>query len=336
MKGFLSLMTFALLSVAQGHGLHDKFSAHEGKLYFGSGSIDPVDLKKIGILEIVKKELGQISPVNAMVWGTIEPVRLGFNFTESDTLVEWAVASGKLIRGRTLVWHSQLPRWVHTIDQQAELIDVIEQHCFTIADRYKGKIFSWDVVSEAMNEDGSLRPSIFSRMLGDGFIRHAFWHARRADPGAKLYITDYNMDAVNLKTKAMVSLVSKINAEYGNIIDGIGTATVTGSVDDVPKALEYLSTAIGIKEVAITELAVKDVRPEDYVKVVQACLDTPLCVGITTADVADDWRRSSNLRAFDSEPALEEQALDRANGSWSLWDSKYRPRPAYHAIVDIL
>ena len=120
------------------------------------------------------------------------------------------------------VWHSQLPSWVSAISDKTTLTSVIQNHISNLAGRYKGKVRSWDVVNEMFNEDGTVRSSVFSNVLGTSFVNIAFAAARSADPNAILYINDYNLDSVNSKAQGLVNLVNQMNAG-GQVIDAIGT-----------------------------------------------------------------------------------------------------------------
>ncbi|PGH10549.1 hypothetical protein AJ80_07495 [Polytolypa hystricis UAMH7299] len=297
----LAFPTTSLSTRQELESLHDKYVA-AGKQYFGTIADEALlaDEQNVGIIQQV---FGQLTAENSMKWESIQPTLGGFNFAQPDVLVDFATANNMLIRGHTLIWHSQLPQYVSDITDAAELTEVIETHISEIMGRYVGKIFQWDVVNEIFNEDGSFRDSVFFNVLGEDFVRIAFEAAKAADPDAKLYINDFNLDSAdNAKVQAMVTNVNKWVAE-GVPIDGIGSQAhiAAGQGSAIPDAIKALAAA-DVAEVAITELDIADAPAEDYQQSVDACTQEPKCVGVTVWGVRDNdsWRPGTNPLLFDA------------------------------------
>ena len=159
-----------------------------------------------------------------------------------------------LLVGHTLVWHSQMAPYVPEITEKEALEEHLKNHVQIIVGRYKGKIHGWDVVNEALNEDGSMRESVFLKVLGEDYLKMAFQWAAEADPSAELYYNDYNIEQP-AKRKGCIDMIKKLQAE-GVKIDGVGIqghwSLKGASIKDIEDSInEY--AALGLK-VHFTEL----------------------------------------------------------------------------------
>jgi len=287
----------------------DALMKAKGKVYFGSCT-DQRLLTTGKNAAILKANFGQVTPENSMKWDQINSRKETYTWGGADYLVNWAQENNKTIRGHTLVWHSQLAGWVSQIKDKAALTSAIQEHVKTVMGRYKGKIRGWDVINEMFDEQGGLRGSVFSNVLGEEFVSVAFKAAREADPDCKLYINDYNLDRPDHPklTKGMVAHVNKWIAA-GIPIDGIGSQghLQSGQGQALANAVKALAAVTGIKEVAVTELDIQNNNSNDYVAVVKGCLAEPKCVGITVWGVRDNdsWRPQGNPLLFDSSYAAK-------------------------------
>jgi endo-1,4-beta-xylanase len=204
--------------------------------------------------KLVLQHFNAVTPENLMKATYLHPEWDNYNFRLSDLLVSFAQKNNIKINGHTLIWHSQLPEYVKNITSADSLRQYMKDHITTIAGRYKGKVFSWDVVNEALDGDGSLRKSIFRKLLGDEYIIEAFKLAQQAAPDAELYYNDYNIEGLT-KRRAAIALIKKIQAA-GVRIDGVGIqghwASAHVPLKEIEESIQEFS-ALGIK-VMFTEL----------------------------------------------------------------------------------
>ena len=297
--GVTALAAFSVpLTSAQAVTTLQSLAAAKGR-YFGSATDNP-ELTDAAYVSILGSEFGQITPGNSMKWDTIEPSRGTFNYAKGDAVVALAKSKNQIVRGHTLVWHSQLPGWVSNGGFSAtELDSVMKNHITNEATHYKGQLYAWDVVNEPFNEDGTFRTSVFYNTLGVNYIANAFRYARAADPTAKLYLNDYNIDGPGAKSDAMYALAKSLIAQ-GVPIDGVGFQGHLAIQYGLPSMQANLQrfADLGL-DVAITELDVRMILPRDTAKdttqaqyyhdVVAACMAVSRCVGVTIWDYTDKY-----------------------------------------------
>ena len=215
--------------------------------------------------EIVKTQFNSITPENVLKWALVHPQPDKYDFAAPDRFVEFGQKHGMFIVGHTLVWHNQTPAWVfkdekgNPLDREA-LLKRLRDHISTVVGRYKGRINGWDVVNEALNQDGTMRQSPWLKIIGEDYLALAFKFAHEADPSAELYYNDYDLE-LPAKRAGAVELLRKLKAS-GVPISGVGLQN--HNLMDWPSAADEDATitaisALGLK-VHITELDV-DVLP---------------------------------------------------------------------------
>ncbi|WP_408607442.1 endo-1,4-beta-xylanase [Kitasatospora mediocidica] len=307
-----------------------KAAAEADGRYFGTALTDG-DLGVSGETAVAAAQFDMVTPGNEMKWDTTEPSNGAYNFGPGDQIVAYAKANGMRVRGHNLVWHSQLPSWVSNLPTN-QVQGAMEGHITTEATHYKGQVYSWDVVNEPFNEDGSLRQDAFYNAMGSGYIADALRTAHAADPNAKLYLNDYNIEGENAKSNALYNLVSSLKSQ-GVPIDGIGLEShfVLGQIPGDMQANMQRFTALGLN-VAVTELDDRIQLPAtsgslaqqgtDYATVVRDCLAVSGCVGVSQwgVDDAHSWIPGTF-------PGY---------GAATMYDDNDQPKPAHDAALSAL
>lgn len=209
--------------------------------------------------QLVRQHFNSIVAENCFKGETLQPEEGRFDFSAADRLVDYAQHNHLTVIGHCLVWHSQPPRWIFT-DRKGRpvsrkvLISRMRKHVRTVVTHFKGKVHGWDVVNEAIEDDGSFRKSPYYNIIGPEFIDIAFEEAHKADPNAELYYNDYSMSKPGRRA-AVCRLVRHLRAK-GLRIDAVGFQSHNGL--DYPNLNDYETSmdsvaATGVK-VMVTEL----------------------------------------------------------------------------------
>lgn len=311
---------------------------------------------------LIVEQFDSITPENVMKWALIHPRPDAYDFTLADKYVEFGQQHHMFIVGHNLCWHSQTPAWVFKDDNgnpltRDALLERLHDHIKTVVGRYKGKVQSWDVVNEALNEDGTMRQSQWEKIIGDDYVIKAFQWAHEADPDAQLNYNDYNMESPT-KRKGAIELVKKLKAA-GVPVAVVGSQAhlhLSGSAADEEAAIEELSSA-GVK-VAITELDI-DVLPSTWnhtadvgVKVEEKPNMNPYPNGLPDevqqqltkryADLFAVFLRHRNVvnrvtfwGATDKTSWLNNWPVRGRTSYPLLFDREGKPKPAFYAVLKV-
>lgn len=165
---------------------------------------------------IIRHHFNAISPENLLKWESVQPEPGRWAWEAADRYVELGERNGMFIVGHALVWHNQTPPWVFqnadgTPVGRDTLLARMRTHIHTVVGRYRGRIHGWDVVNEALDEDGTLRQSPWLRIIGPDYLAHAFRYANEADPAAELYYNDYSLERPDKRAGA-VRLIRDLQA----------------------------------------------------------------------------------------------------------------------------
>ncbi|KXK61147.1 1,4-beta-xylanase [Micromonospora rosaria] len=316
---------------------------------------DPADPR---YREILRTEFSSATAENVMKWEALEPNRGSYDWGPADQFVAAAQRNGQRIRGHVLVWHNQLPGWLTTGVEDgsigtAELREILRRHVTTVVKRYRGKIWQWDVVNEAVSDPWDTPSTLhykgfWARHLGPGYIADAFRWARAADPTALLFYNDYNIEAFGSgdpaddKTQFVYDMAKGLLAQ-GVPIDGVGSqghlGTQYGNVDtlqvaDALRRFARLGLATAFTEVDVRSRMTDGVQAGDPEEInprlqasaanfhvlLQACLAEPRCLSFTVWGFTD--RHSWVPGWFDDPP----------EGLATIYDEDYQPKRAYQVM----
>jgi len=287
-------------------------------------------------------EFSMIEPEDAMKWWMIRPEQATFDFTQADRVVEFAEKHSMKVRGHTLAWGWSNPSWLNQNSFTTEQLNrLLQEHIERVVTRYRGRVFAWDVVNEAFDEDGALKASLWYNRPGIGFagksteyIEQAFHWAHAADPEALLFYNDNGAETLNKKSDAIYAMVKDFKYR-GVPIDGIGMQMhifdLQADSHSISKNIARF-TALDL-QVHITEMDVAapvdtmgrasaaDLarQAEIYRAIASACFANAGCSALQTWGFTDKyswigWKTKG------------------AKGNALPFDRYYSPKPAYAAL----
>jgi endo-1,4-beta-xylanase len=274
------------------------------------------------------RHYGSVTPEYEMEMSQLEPARGRFDFAGADRIVAFGARHGLPVRGHTLVWDEMIPRWVTRGHwTRPQLVGILHSYITTVVSHYRGRVEEWDVINEPLNTDGSLRASVWERVIGPGYIALAFRWAHRADPRAALFVNEYGAEWSDAKERGLRRLVVGLRRAHVPV-SGVGFQGHM-RLDAHPPQAEFTGVLrsfarLGVR-LEVTELDVRAQGPAPlarrladeaavYRSVAGACRAVRACSRVTTWGVTDaaSWLGAS------------QRGLP--------FDSSYRAKPAWWAL----
>lgn len=309
-----------------------------------SSAVRPGLFSEAAYSATLSHEFNMVEPEDVMKWWVLRRTPGPIDFREADQVVAFAQAHNMKVRGHCLVWDNDNPDWLKQGHfTPAQLSDLLQEHITTVMKHFAGRVFAWDVVNEAFDENGQAKDSIWYNRPGIGlagkqtaYVEQAFRWAHEADPKALLFYNEGQGEGLNSKSNAIYAMVKDFK-QRGVPIDGVGLQMHISDLAFVASGVAsniWRLTALGL-QVHITELDVAlpvdssgqaqsddlQKQAEVYRRVARACLQNPGCTAIQTWGFTDkySWIVSHS---------------HGREGSALLFDRAYRPKPAYNAMLE--
>lgn len=288
--------------------------------------------------ELIAREFNSIVAENDMKLDVLQPQRGRFDFSRPDTMMDFARDHDLKVRAVPLVWHIALPDWAAgRVFSRLEALEILREHIFTVMHHYRGRIFAWDVVNEALNDKGpGLREEgPWYHSIGPDYVEQAYRMAHEADPQAVLFYNDYNMDVTNGKADRCYQWIKDLLSR-GVPIHGIGLqchvqlewSPAPAALAENIKRFNDLGLIVHITELDVwlpAQSTAVDLRrqAEVYRDIFATALAARSCPAVLLWGLADCHSWIPNQTGGKYDHAL-------------IFDRQYRPKPAYAAIAAAL
>jgi endo-1,4-beta-xylanase len=290
--------------------------------------------------KVAARHFDSLTPENEMKWDTIEPQQGSFHFEPADLLVAFAAQNQMRVRGHVLVYHKQLASWVKGLSGDA-LRAAMLAHVRGVAGHYKGKVAQWDVINEALSNDGELTSESLFTALGPTYFDEAFRAAHEADPQALLFYNDYDIEGGSSpKIEGLFRLLKRLK-DAQVPIHGVGLQMHVDprhwpSAAEIRQNIERLAALGLVVEITEMDVPVGEVPGGLAQKlqaqrvlthdIVAACMAVKACTGVTFWGITDahTW--------------LNDPEWARLRGSMPHlplpFDGEYHPKPMFTAIAN--
>jgi len=313
-----------LRSLAQARGFHVGTSVDESALQ-----------NDRRYAEILAREFTILTPENSLKFSSVHPAPFRYDFDTADKVIAFAQDNEMEIHGHVLVWNEQLPHWLTKGKfSREQLSNILRQHVYHVVGRYRGQIVMWDVVSEAIADDGTLRDTFWLRGIGPDYIQLAFQWAHEADPAAVLIYNDYGGEGLNHKSNKIYKLIKNL-LKRGAPIHGVGLQMHI-SPDLIPNHNAFTKNINRLKniglQVHITEMDVRLKKPAGkiqratqakiYAEILGSCLSSSSC-------------NSFSLWGFSDKYSWIPEYFP-GWGAALIFDESFHPKPAYKALIETL
>jgi endo-1,4-beta-xylanase len=374
-RALIFILAGAALTLGIGDGVHEQslreVASASGMLI--GAAVRPAQLSEAAYASTLAREFNMLEPEDALKWEVVHPERKSFDFSQTDQIVDFATRHGMKVRGHTLVWHRQNPKWLTEGKYTSEeLAEILEQHIKTVVGHYRGKIFAWDVVNEAFDElhPGELRSTIWHDQPGIGlaeneaasyeqrastnrvsseleargskqsysYIERCFRWAHEADPQALLFYNEAEAETMNPKSDAIYVMVRDFR-ERAVPIDGVGfqmhIANLRADVASISANIERF-TALGV-QVHITEMDVAlPVDAEGNARPEDQQRQADIYRDIAHACLSHPGCTAIQTWGFTDKYSWIGSHSKKTQGAALLFDRYYRAKPAYEALRDAL
>lgn len=308
--------------------------ADKRKLVFGV-SVKAGDVLNPEVVKLIDENFNLIVPEDTMKWMNIRPKKTFWNWGDMDNMVKFAEEHKIRMKGHTFLWHQQNPPYVSSLKTKEEAVTLMTEQISTIMDRYRGRIQEYDVCNEPMNEDGTMRDTVWYRTIGPDYLDLAFRTARDADPKAVLVLNDFNNETKgNPKADGFYNLVKGM-VDRGVPIDGVGFQMHLAA--DLPfnekaireniKRFNDLGLSVSFTEIDVRVPVPADAKTEaEQTRIYKALMDMALTEKKAGSFVM--WGYTDKLswipRNF---PGY---------GAAHLFDDQVRPKAVYYELKDML